>query len=175
MSGLIYNQRDIPREKWRYGLRSSAATGCGWIACYNALRLMDDPADPEELIRYFEHQVPLLHGNAGTLALAPVFYFRSRGFRVEKTSVREKFDALAAGSDVCLMFYYWRRKLTFGAHFVALRYRDGRFVGYNTFRNSVGPDDYGPSLEAFLKKQGFFGPVLIGIRKTAESAPTTHA
>ena len=28
---LIYNQRQIPAEQWRYGLRSSAAVGCGWI------------------------------------------------------------------------------------------------------------------------------------------------
>lgn len=32
MSGLIYNQSQIPRGKRRYGLRSSAATGCGWNA-----------------------------------------------------------------------------------------------------------------------------------------------
>ena len=40
MMDLIYNQHQIPREQWRYGLRSSAAVGCGWIATYNALRLL---------------------------------------------------------------------------------------------------------------------------------------
>ena len=71
MDDLIYCQRSIPKEQWRYGLRSSAATGCGWIATYNALRLMGCEAQPEKLIRYFQRQVPLLQGNAGTLALAP--------------------------------------------------------------------------------------------------------
>ena len=50
MDDLIYNQHKIPKEKWRYGFRSSAATGCGWIATYNALRLMGYRATPEDLI-----------------------------------------------------------------------------------------------------------------------------
>ena len=29
MDDLIYNQTKIPKDQWRYGLRSSAATGCG--------------------------------------------------------------------------------------------------------------------------------------------------
>ena len=53
MDDLIYNQTKIPKEQWRYGLRTSAATGCGWIATYNALRLMGYAAEPEELIRYY--------------------------------------------------------------------------------------------------------------------------
>ena len=40
MDDLIYCQRDIPNDQWRYGLRTSADTGCGWVATYNALRLM---------------------------------------------------------------------------------------------------------------------------------------
>ena len=51
--------------------------------------------------------------------------------------------------------------------FVALQYRDGTFTGYNTYRNSTGPDPYGESLEAFLKKKHYFGAFLIGIRKKA--------
>ena len=58
MDELIYNQTKIPKEQWRYGFRSSAATGCGWIAVYNALRLMGYYSSPENLIRYFERQLP---------------------------------------------------------------------------------------------------------------------
>lgn len=66
---FIYCQRDIPKDQWRYGLRSSAATGCGWIACYNALKIMGYKANPEKLIKYFERQMPLLNGNTGTFVL----------------------------------------------------------------------------------------------------------
>jgi hypothetical protein len=50
-----------------------------------------------------------------------------------------------------------------GAHFVALHKTDRGFVGYNTYKNSTGPDFYGESLEKFLKKRGYFGCVLAGI------------
>ena len=167
MDGLIYNQREIPRDKWRYGLRSSAATGCGWIATYNALRLMGYKTDIDELIRYYEWQLPLIHGNAGTSFWGPALCFRGWKFPVEISFDRRQFDALADRSDVCILFYHWCRKWAAGAHFVALQQTETGITGYNTFRNSTGPDFFGTSLEAFLRKQNWFGAVLIGIRKKA--------
>ena len=165
MDDLIYNQTKIPKDQWRYGFRTSAATGCGWIATHNALRLMGYRPQPEELIRYYERQLPLIHGNAGTTIQGPALFFRKHGFPVETLSVTERFDEAAKGADVCILFYYWRKKYKVGAHFVTVRYSDGKFTGYNTFRTSDGPDDYGASLEAFLKQRRFFAPVLIAIKK----------
>jgi hypothetical protein len=164
MDDLIYNQRKIPKQKWRYGFRSSAATGCGWIAVYNALRLMNYRAEPEQLIRYFSRQLPLIHGNAGTTIPGPALFFLQKGFPVKITARRRKFDALVRGSDVAILFYRWRRKWKFGAHFVTVRWDGQKFVGYNTFRTSEGADIYGESLDGFLRKQKYFTPVLIGIR-----------
>ena len=45
MHDMIYCQRGIPKDELRYGLRTSAATGCGWIATYNALRILGKRAD----------------------------------------------------------------------------------------------------------------------------------
>ena len=163
MDDLIYCQRQIPKEKWRYGFRTSAATGCGWIATYNALRLMDYKPQPEELIRFYQRQFPLVHGNFGTTILSPAMYFMSRGFSVEFTSRREKFDSLAKKSDVCILYYRWHNKFKFGAHFVALHHTEDGFIGYNTYKNSTGPDAYGRSLADFLRKKKYFGAVLIGI------------
>lgn len=164
MDDLIYCQRDIPKNKWRYGLRSSAATGCGWIATYNALRLMGYRVEPEKLIRFYERQLPLIHGNVGTNFLGPAVYFKRRGFSVRCRANRRKFDQLAKQSDVCLLYYWWRNKWKFGAHFVALHHTENGFVGYNTYRNSKGPDYYGESLEGFLKQKKYFAAVLFGIR-----------
>ena len=164
MDDLIYNQRDIPKDQFRYGFRTSAATGCGWIATYNALRLMNYKANPEALIYFYEWQVPFVHGNLGTLALGPDQFFKQHGFEVQTSSRISQFDDLAKSSDVCLLFYYWRNGAKFGAHFVALQHKDNQFIGYNTYKNSTGPDHYGPSLEAFVKRQKYFGPVLISIR-----------
>ena len=164
MDDLIYNQAKIPKEQWRYGLRTSAATGCGWIATYNALRLMGYHPKPEELIRYYERQFPLLHGNAGTLSQGPALFFQHHGFPVQTLSVLKSFDEAAKDADVCILFYYWRNKLKFGAHFVTVQYKDGKFTGYNTFRTSDGPDDYGTSLERYIQKHKFFGTFLIAIK-----------
>lgn len=164
MGDLIYNQKKIPKKKWRYGFRSSAATGCGWIAAYNALRLMGYQVDVEKLIRYFTWQVPLINGNMGTFLPGPAIFFRQKGFAVKMTARRKKFDVLAKESDVCIVFYYWCSKFKFGAHFVAVKYQDGKFVGYNTYSNSTGPDIYGESLELFIKKRKKYFPVLMGIR-----------
>ena len=165
MKDLIYNQRQIPKGQWRYGFRSSAAVGCGWIATHNALRLMGYETDIEKLIRYYEWQLPLIHGNAGTSFWGPAVCFRHWGFPVRLSSKRNDFDALAKESDVCILFYHWRKGCRLGAHFVALHHTDRGFVGYNTYRDSTGPDQYGSSLEAFLREKGHFGCVLMGIRK----------
>ena len=163
MKDLIYNQRDIPKKQWRYGFRSSAATGCGWIATYNALRLMGYQTDIEELIRYYEWQLPLIHGNAGTSFWGPALCFRNWGFPTEICLRSGRFDALAGRSDACILFYRWRNGCRLGAHFVALHKTESGFMGYNTYRNSRGPDRYGVSLDSFLKSKKYFMPVLISI------------
>lgn len=167
MDDLIYNQRDIPKEQWQYGLRSSAATGCGWIAAHNALRLMGYRTDIDELIRYFEWQLPLIHGNAGTSFWGPAVCFRKWGFPVELCFRTGEFDAVLSRSDVCILFYHWRRKYQVGAHFIALHTLNAGITGYNVYRNSSGPDNLGPSLERWIRSRNHFGCVLIGIRKKA--------
>jgi hypothetical protein len=164
MNQLIYNQTKIPKSQWRYGFRSSAATGCGWIAVYNSLILMGYEAYPERLIRYFQRQLPLIHGNFGTMIPGPAIYFKMHGFGVKMALHKKKFDQLAKNSDVSILFYYWRNKWKFGAHFATVQYKDGKFIGYNTYSNSEGPDAYGESIVAFLKKRKYFGAVLFGIR-----------
>ena len=164
MHDLIYCQRDIPRDQWRYGLRTSAATGCGWIATYNALRLLGYRAEPEKLIKMYERMLPLLHGNTGTAILAPALAFKRWGFPVKVVANRKKYDEAARESDVCIVFYYWRKKWKLGAHFVTVKYSNGRFTGYNTYNNSKGPDDWTNSIDGFLKKRKYFGTVLICIR-----------
>ena len=165
MEDFIFCQQDIPKEKWRYGFRSSAATGCGWIATYNAAKLLGMETQPEELIRFYERQLPVIHGNFGTTILAPMFYFKKLGYRVDWTARSDRFDTMLKNADVCILFYRWYQKWGLGAHFVALHRTDEGILAYNTYRNSKGPDLYGESLEAFLKKKKYFGAVLIGIRK----------
>lgn len=160
---LIYNQTKIPKDKWRYGLRPSAATGCGWVAVYNALCILKRPLLPEEIIRRLERQMPVLNGPAGTFVCSPALLMKQLGYRVQLTAKREDFDEAAKNARVCILYYYWRRKWKVGIHFVTLRWMDDHFEGYNTFSTSDGPDNYGASLNEFLKRQGFFGCLLASI------------
>ena len=162
---MIYNQRDIPRETHRYGLRSSAETGCGWIATYNALKILGCTTDMDELIRYFEWQLPLVHGNFGTSFWGPRRCFEKWGFSTKLVFERKRFDGEARQADACIVFYHWANKGRVGAHFVALKPTAEGFTGYNTFRDSSGPDDRGRSIDEFLRRHRYFGCVLLTIRK----------
>lgn len=161
---LIYNQHEIPKQNLRYGFRSSAATGCGWIAVYNALCILGNPMEPKKLIRKLERMFPLIHGNAGTFVLAPAILLRRMGYSVKMCFCRRKFDERAKAARVCILFYYWRSGWRIGAHLVALHHTESGFVGYNTYRNSHGADSYGSSLTAFLKRHHYFGCVLISVK-----------
>ena len=165
VSGLIYNQHHIPKAQYRYGLRSSAATGCGWIAIHNALCLLGRKTDIEGLIRYLQWQFPVLHGNVGTSFWSPAVCFQKWGYRTELILDRRRFDQAAKSSDACILFYRWQKRMLPGAHFVALHSTEAGFVGYNTYCNSTGPDPYGPSLEEHIRSRGWFGCILLCIRK----------
>lgn len=169
MKDLICNQRDIPREQYRYGLRASAQVGCGWIATYNALKLLGYSTDIPELIRYFTWQLPGIHGNLGTSFWGPERCFRQWGFPTKLVFDRKRFDKAARAADACIIFYHWAGKTGVGAHFVALHRTPEGFIGYNTFRNSAGPDRWGDSVESFLRRQGYFGCVLLAIGKKADA------
>ena len=163
MDGFIFKQHTIPMDKWRYGLRSSAATGCGWIATYNALRLLGKYVKPESLIRSYEQQVPLINGNLGTVLFGPALWFRKHGYPVKMHLRREDFDEAAKSADVCILFYRWVKKYKYGAHFVAVKHDDTGFTGYNTYRTSQGPDYLGKSLAGFLQRRKYFGAILFTI------------
>lgn len=165
MAEPIVNQTRIPPEQWRYGLRASAKTGCGWIALYNALLLLGEQPEPEDLIRALEKQLPLIHGNAGTTCLGPALLLKKWGYPVTISSDVSRFDGLARQADAAILFYYWRRGLRIGAHFVALQATPQGFVGYNTYTTSASPDSYGTSLPKYLKRQGYFGCILTAVKK----------
>ena len=168
MKELILNQNDIPKDQWRYGLRPSAKVGCGWVATHNALRLMGYHTDIPELIRYYERQLPVIHGNAGTSFWGPAVLFRQWGFPMTVSADPGKYDALAKDADACILFYRWHKKWKLGAHFVALHHTQDGYVGYNTYTNSTGPDRYGPSLQSFLKRKHYYATFLIALKKKEE-------
>ena len=168
MSAFIYNQSQIPKEQWRYGLRSSASAGCGWIAVYNALHLLGKDAEIPELISMLEHQMPLINGNLGTTFWGPAQCFRHWGFPVKMYWDSRKFDAAAGNAPASILFFRWKRGIRLGAHFAAFRFNGSQFIGFNTFKNSHGPDPWGSSLPVFLKQHHYFGAILLTIGEKSD-------
>lgn len=164
MKKLIYNQKHIPKNKWRYGLRSSAATGCGWIATHNALRLMGYLSNPTELIQYYEHHFPLINGNFGTFIFSIIHYFKQHQFQTKLIYQRKKFDDASKNCDACILFYFWRNKYNVGLHYITVQYSYDNYWGYNTYSNSTKADNLGSSLEEFLRQRHYFGSLLITIQ-----------
>lgn len=164
MTEYIYNQNDLPRGL-HYGFRESRATGCGWIAVYNALLYMGYKVNIPALMRKLERQVPLIHGNFGTLAFAPCFFFRSLGFHGEISARVSDFDAMLARSDCALLFYYWKNGKRIGSHFIALHKSPDGITAYNVYANSKGADCLGRSLSDWISANRHFACVLTGIKK----------
>lgn len=164
MTEYIYNQNDLPKGL-HYGFRESRATGCGWIAVFNALVHMGYRVNVPVLMRKLERQVPLVHGNFGTLAFAPWFFFRSQGFGAEISARVSDFDAIVARSDCALLFYYWKSGKRIGSHFIALHKDSCGITAYNVYSNSNGPDYLGQSLTAWIQKNHHFACVLTGVKK----------
>ena len=165
MEGMIYCQKDIPKDKLRYGFRQSASTGCGWIAAYNALRIMGYKPNAEMTIECFKDQIPLFNGNIGTFIFTPAIFLKQLGFSVNTVVKRNKFDETVKNCDAAILYFWWRRGAKTGAHFVALHHTPKGFVGYNTYNNSKGPDRYGQSLEKFIENKKYFGTILFTINK----------
>ena len=165
MKPFIFCQNDIPKKELRYGFRSSAATGCGWIAVYNILVLFGHHPDPKEIIYELQHDVPVLNGNIGSFLMSPAWVLRRHGYTVHFTTKRKQIDQLAQQSDAGILFFWWKSKKKIGAHFVAVEKTEQGYIGYNTYSNSKGPDSLGTSIEDFLKKRKYFGAVYFGINK----------
>ena len=123
------------------------------------------PDAPEAVLSWFVRRRPLLNGLVGPTFGSMLAFFRKRGYTVITAFRKNNFDRLARESDVCVMFYFWRRGCRVGAHYVALQHTPEGFVGYNTFRNSTGPDRYGDSLSSFLKARHGALPALIALKK----------
>ena len=176
MPDFIYNQRDIPKDQWRYGLRSSAAVGCGWIAVYNALHLLHRDVEIPSLIACLAHQVPLINGNLGTCFWGPARCFQQWGFPVKVHFDSRKFDQAAREAPASILFFRWKRGFKIGAHFAAFRFNGSQFIGFNTFQSSSRPDPWGDSLPGFLRQHGYFGAILITIQEPGKdfSADQAH-
>jgi len=113
--GFVLDQRLLGAYRMGRGA-DTAACGCGWVACYNALRLLGRPLPPASVIKALEHDF-VFGGRMGTRTAAIPLFFMQRGFRVEAhaTLAAAQRDAQGAAANI---IYYLRGRHP-SAHFVA--------------------------------------------------------
>ena len=161
MGGYIYNQNTGNASKMWFGFFRSSHNGCGWIATYNALIMLNKYVAPYKIIAEYEINGAVLGGLFGIRTNAIVSFFSLRGYKVTVTTKTSKFDSTAKKNRANII-YYWHGK---GAHYVALKWQGSFFYGLNTFSNVLYSENkWGSSISSFLKNNNFTKAVLISIK-----------
>lgn len=100
---------------YRMARVASGAYGCGWVACYNALRLLGRRQSAAAVIRRLEKGF-VLGGYLGTHAAFVPLFFREMGFAVQVSAGWQAARRRAPLARANVLFYL--RRPTHGAHFV---------------------------------------------------------
>ena len=137
LTSVIDNQNQSPANQIRMGTREGMNegwyNGCGWVAAYNALVILETPVHPSEIVRYFESSGgTVLGGVFGTYPSTIEEYIRSQGHRANHTlfpQLSMSLDDAIRNSRVSILAYLH----TSAAHYITIEYKEdiGRFVVYN--------------------------------------------
>lgn len=158
-SGYIFDQTSGNASKARMGLFTGKHNGCGWIATYNALKMLSRTKHPADIIRFYETNGSLVYGALGIQPYAVAAYFKLMGYKVTITYSTAQYDAIAKKSKANII-WFWHSE---GAHFVALKWNGNAFLGYNTFSGEYYPNNWGSSISKYLRKYSFSAGMLISI------------
>jgi len=137
MSTLIDNQNRRPANQVRMGRTEGRNegwyNGCGWVAAYNALLLLDDPQHPAEIVNFFEtNGGTVLGGVFGTYPSAIIDYFSHLNYDTSHIlfpQLTANLDNEIKKSRVAVLAYLH----TSAAHYVTVEYRQDidMFIVYN--------------------------------------------
>lgn len=123
---------------YRFGLCTLDRVGCGIIAVYNALRLLKTPVKFIDLIREFEtnftETIPF--GFFGINPFSMKKYFEAHFIAYSVFHSIAWLEKMKDNGGVYVLTYLNdAKKLTKGAHTVAVQFINGKFVVYNLTNN----------------------------------------
>lgn len=172
-NGFIFNQMHKRISGHRYGFNAVGPYGCGLVATYNALLLLENQPESQnvipmnfyDVIREYEQSGLLAYGCWGLhpLAIAQFFIKRNYDVNIIFNDFNDIVDNENIENIINIMFYLHNT----GNHYVAIEYNDGSFKGYNTFcENSLVPDDLEKSIATLEHGNNTYqGRILISISK----------
>lgn len=163
--GLLIDQSLLGDLK--NGWVGSDKNGCGWIAVYNVLKILEVKVLPEWVMEDLRGGL-VLGGKFGTHVFYVQHYLRKRGCRVRLCVIPSRFSAVAKTADACILLYRHSR----GNHFAALRREGERFHFYNALS---GVADDIRTMEEFLKAERQIPPcMLIAVNKRIPESVTKN-
>jgi hypothetical protein len=128
VTGFIDEQITGTAAKIQMGVHTGDYNGCGWIATYNVLHMLGKDMQPWEIVAHYDKTGgALIDGNAGVNPEAISLFFTMRGIKTKTTYLPDNVDELIKKSGVAIFNYVHSS----GAHYVAVEYKDGKFVIYN--------------------------------------------
>lgn len=120
--GLIINQSKL--KTIPYGKYTSDYNGCGWIATYNAMKLLGEKVEVKEIIRYLD-KYNILDGKVGTNPIGIKKYFEEQNLSFRSSVLSKRLQAKKHAVGILL---YTDGK---SAHYVAFQRENRQFHFYN--------------------------------------------
>lgn len=141
--GFIIDQRELFDAP--FGCRSSDVNGCGWIACYNLLRALFQPAAPEALQQELTRR-SLFRGRLGSSPFKVRRCLTRRGFRIKTRLFASGIAKSARVSPGGILLYRHRG----GWHYAAFE-KTGQAPSFRFFNVLPGAKRHIADMEEFLK------------------------
>ncbi len=120
--GLIINQSKL--KAIPYGKYTSDYNGCGWIATYNAMKMLGEKVDEQEIIEYL-NKYNILDGKLGTNSFGIKKYFEEQNVEFKSVFLSKRLQTKKNAVGILL---YTDGK---SAHYVAFQRENSKFHFYN--------------------------------------------
>ena len=146
----IYGQGHGSSSKLKMGFFKGARNGCGWIATYNATKMLGASVQPSEIIKIFEGFNPLRLGFLGISPLTIIVFLITMGYRVRLSFNPNRFDEIAKNSRANIMFY----KFGLRGHFFAFDWDGDLFKAYNVYNSQKAVRTFS-SIRTYMRKKGW--------------------
>ena len=165
VSGIINGQGLSPVSDFRYGNVTLSWSGCEIIANYNALILLDNPQNLNDVANWGENHGQIANGVFGTWPDSSKKLFEHLGYTVVEERDSSRFDSVAADSDVCI-FTFWNNKDNYfdAVHTVAIEQGKDGITVYNYYNEYAEPWHF-DSFSDMISSENLGPWVLYGISK----------
>ena len=167
-NGFIFNQRADEMHQYRFGFNQVGNVGCGLVATYNALLLLENQTESHNIIPMYFHdvireceQIGLFAYNMGVHPFATAQFFIQKNYDVNISF--SNFDGIVNDENIENIVNIMHYTHGGGTHYVAIKYENQKFKGYNAFCNKKTFDEFDSIATLKNGNNTYQGKILISI------------